>query len=118
MGSRIDEILTQRVEIEQKGKERAVERISIQKADVLAMLIEDRRLAREKGQVAAAVRAAKLLGKQLGMFIERREQGRPGTFDGLSDAELEQRLVDRLGGNGIDEKRARALIRARVIAER
>jgi hypothetical protein len=27
----------------------------------------------EKGQTAAAIRAAELLGKELGMFIERRE---------------------------------------------
>jgi len=36
----------------------------------------------------------------------------------MSDAELEQRLIERLSGNGIDEKRARALLKARVIADR
>jgi hypothetical protein len=44
------------------------------------MWIEDRRIARERGQVAAAVRAAELLGKELGMFVDRREQGKPGEF--------------------------------------
>ena len=41
------------------------------------------------------------------------EAGPPGAFDGLSDTELEQRLIERLGGHGIDEKRARAMLRAR-----
>jgi phage terminase small subunit len=83
VAQRVAEILGNREKIEAKAVERAIERAGITKADVLAMLIEDRNLAREKGQTAAAIRAAELLGKELGMFIDRREQGRPGEFDGL-----------------------------------
>lgn len=36
-------------------------------------MIEDHDAARAKGQFGAAIRAAELLGKELGMFVERRE---------------------------------------------
>jgi phage terminase small subunit len=104
--------LAAREKIETKAAERAIERAGITKADVLAMLIEDRSLAREKGQTAAAIRATELLGKELGMFIDRREQGRPGEFDGLSREEMEQHIVDELVAGGITEKVARAFVRA------
>jgi hypothetical protein len=77
------------------------------------MLIEDRALARANVQASAAIRAAELLGKELGMFINRTEQGRPGEFDGLNREEMEQHLVDELVAGGIPEKTARAFIRAR-----
>jgi hypothetical protein len=35
------------------------------------MLIADRELARKNGQSSAAIRATELLGKELGMFIDR-----------------------------------------------
>jgi hypothetical protein len=37
---------------------------------------------------AIANRALELLGKEIGMFIDRREQGRPGEFAEMSDGEL------------------------------
>jgi hypothetical protein len=76
------------------------------------MLMEDRRLARETGQVGAAVRATELLGKQLGMFIERREQGSPGAFDELSDEQLKQQLVERFCARGMTREQACALVGA------
>lgn len=39
--------------------------------DVINMLIQDRELAREGGQASAAVRASELIGKHMGMFVER-----------------------------------------------
>lgn len=57
---------------------------------------------REKGQTAAAIRAAELLGKELGMFIERREQGRPGDFADLPEEELDRRIIAQLDGEGHD----------------
>ena len=53
------------------------------------------------------------IGRELGMFINRTEQGRPGEFDGLNREEMEQHLVDELVAGGIPEKTARAFIRAR-----
>lgn len=43
------------------------------KADVIAMLLRDRELARSTGQASAAVRAGELIGKELGMFVDRRQ---------------------------------------------
>ena len=41
---------------------------------VIGMLIRDHALACAMGQVSAAVRAAELIGKQQGMFVDRSEQ--------------------------------------------
>ena len=72
------------------------------------MLMEDRRLARKRGQTSAAIRADELLGKELGMFINREEVGKPGDFSHLSTEELEQRIYDELIAGGVPEEYARA----------
>jgi hypothetical protein len=113
IGQRVDQILTDRERRATLSTERAIEKAAITKADVIGMLIEDRALARANVQASAAIRAAELLGKELGMFINRTEQGRPGEFDGLNREEMEQHLVDELVAGGIPEKTARAFIRAR-----
>jgi phage terminase small subunit len=113
IAERVAEILRSREQKNAKVTERAIEKAAITKADVIGMLIEDRALARANVQTSAAIRAAELLGKELGMFIDRREQGRPGEFDGLDREELEQHLVDELAAGGVPEKTARAFIRAR-----
>ena len=41
---------------------------------------------------SARVRAYELLGKHMGMFVERQEHGRPGDFAGLSEAELNSKI--------------------------
>ena len=74
------------------------------------MLMDDRELAREKGQTAAAIRAAELLGKELGMFIERREQGKPGDFSDLPDEELDRRIIAQLMERGMTERQARTVV--------
>ena len=40
----------------------------------------------------ARVRAAEMLGKCLGMFIDRQEHGKPGDFKGLSEDELDSKI--------------------------
>jgi len=59
--------------------------------------LDDRKLARELGQPSAAIRAAELLGKQLGMFIDKKEV-KVGQLDDLSpeilDAIVEQSLSE------------------------
>ena len=50
------------------------------------MLVEDRQLARANTQTSAAIRAAELIGNELGMFIDRREQGKPGDYHEILDA--------------------------------
>jgi phage terminase small subunit len=70
---RIGEIEATQQLVQEKAEERAIDAVSITRAGVLRMLIEDHDVAREKGQIGAAVRATELLGKELGMFVERRE---------------------------------------------
>lgn len=53
--------------------ERAAASVQITKEWVLEQLIDNLRLAKEQGQLAPANRAAELLGKELGMFIDRSE---------------------------------------------
>jgi hypothetical protein len=88
-----------------------LERSAITKQSVIDMLLADRELARENKQASAAIAAAKLIGSELfGMFIERKEKGRPGDFAGLSDAELEEKLMATLIERGLSEEAARALV--------
>lgn len=57
-------------------------------ADVIQMLLEDRKLARELGQAGPAIRADELLGKAAGLFIDRREL-RISVLDDLSPDQLD-----------------------------
>ena len=121
--NRIADLLHQQERIAEKGVERAIECTGITKSRVAAELA---RIAFGEvgGTGAAAIkvsdkRAALMdLARLFGWIIDKQEAGPPGAFYAMSDAELEQRLVDRLSGNGIDEKRARALLRARVVEGR
>jgi hypothetical protein len=75
------------------------------------MLIEDRELARQNGQSSAAIRATELLGKELGMFVDRsdnRHRVEP-RFSQLPKEQQEAVAADLL-------ERAREVIdRAKVI---
>ena len=46
----------------------------------------------------------KCSAKELGMFVERREQGAPGDFASLSDEELDRRLIAKLMERGMGER--------------
>ena len=46
---------------------------SPRKEQIISMLLRDHQLARQMGQTSAAVKAAELIGKQIGMFIERQQ---------------------------------------------
>jgi hypothetical protein len=52
-----------------------------------------------------ANRAPKLLGKEFGMFIDRKEVGKPGDFAEVSDDELDARIEELVsrGEGGADE---------------
>ena len=45
-----------------------------------------------KRQGNVANRALEVLGKELRMFIDRKEFGRPGDFSGMSEDELDKRI--------------------------
>ena len=68
---RVDEILETQGQIQVRGALAAIERARLTKTIVMDMLIADRELARQNGQSSAAIRATELLGKELGMFVQR-----------------------------------------------
>ncbi|SRR5216684_4769117 len=47
----------------------------------------------EKPDLTNANRALNLIGLHIGMFVERKEIGRPGDFDGLSIADKRERIM-------------------------
>jgi hypothetical protein len=61
---------------------------------------------------AVANRALELIGKELGMFINRREQGRPGEFSDLTDEQLDEEIKKHLLARGMTERQAQALLAA------
>src|SRR6516164_9288727 len=69
---RVDEILETKGQIQGRGALAAIERAMLTKTAVIEMPLADRE-ARVKGQSSAAVRASELLGKELGMFVDRAE---------------------------------------------
>lgn len=75
---------------------------------VIEQLIDNVFLAKaqEKPDLAGANKALHLLGLELGMYVERKEVGRPGEFDGLTMAEKRERLfgiASQLGLSHISE---------------
>jgi uncharacterized protein YfcZ (UPF0381/DUF406 family) len=76
------------------------------------MLIADRELARKNGQSSAAIRATELLGKELGMFVDRSDNRHlvERRFSQLPEAEQEAVAADLL-------ERARAVIEEQKIIE-
>lgn len=72
---------------------RAAAKVELTKADILQMLIDDRKLARENDQASAAIRAAELLGKEIGMFVDRKDV-RVRRLDDLSEDELDGLLAE------------------------
>ena len=49
---------------------------------------------------SVANRALELLGKEKGMFIDRKEVGKPGDFDRMTEDELEEFIARRQGASG------------------
>ena len=85
---RVSELLDEQQRVIVQSTAKAIEQAAITKTDVIRMLLDDRELARKANQASAAIRADELLGKQMGMFIDRRETGRPGEFDDWSEEDL------------------------------
>lgn len=68
---------------------------------------------RVKFKLADKRSALELIGKELHMFIERREQGKPGDYSNLTDEQVEDKLVEQLMVRGMSEIEARKFIRNR-----
>lgn len=89
--------------VEKPSRERAIEKAAVDKAWVLSQLVENVNMGKQaepvrdnegnetgeyKQNLAAANKALELIGKELGMFIERKEV-RTGALDALPTSELE-----------------------------
>lgn len=100
---RINEILSEREQIHAQSTAKAIERVSLTKEWVIARLVENAERALQARQAMGpdgepvgdfkydgmvANRALELLGKELGMFIDRKEIGAPGEFADMDDAAL------------------------------
>jgi len=107
---RVAEILQEREQIDAAGTKLAIERTAIDKEWVIERLRENVERAMQAQPVmdragnptgsyvyngAAANRALELLSKELGMFIERREQKIVDEFDTMSDEQIEAWLDER-----------------------
>lgn len=92
-------------ELQEFISERAVEKSAVSKAWVIAKLVEnvERAMTNEPVKDAqgnetgeykyngnVANRALELIGKEQGMFVDRKEVGKPGDFDAMSQEELDE----------------------------
>ena len=119
IGKRLAEILAQRETIRGMGVAKAIEQTAATEEWIINKLIQNVERAStaepvldSKGKPtgeyrydgAVVNRSLELLGKQRGMFIDRKEVGRPGDFKDLNDDQLRD-LVNReaaeLGVRGI-----------------
>lgn len=95
-------------ELQEGISARAIEKTAISKAWVIAKLVEnvERAMTAEPVRDAegnptgeykyngnVANRALELIGKEQGMFVDRKEVGKPGDFADLSDAELDELIA-------------------------
>lgn len=103
ISKRVVELQEQRAGMAVKATEKAVEKLALTKEWVIGRLMENAERALTTQPVldkdgqptgsytydgAVANRALELLGKHLGILIERREIGEPGEFDRLADEEV------------------------------
>ena len=108
ISTRINELLSEREQMHAQATARAVERVSLTKEWVLGTLIENVQRAMQAEAVTdregnetgeytyqghVANRSLELLGKELGMFVDRKEVGGPGDFSDKTDAQLEQEIA-------------------------
>jgi phage terminase small subunit len=88
----------------ERMRERTINADMLAEAWVIEQLIDNvfRAKAQEKPDLAGANKALHLLGLQLGMFVERKETGKPGEFDGLTLAEKRARIMGIAMELGLD----------------
>jgi hypothetical protein len=125
--TRIADLLQARERVAEMGMERAIAQTALTKIWVLEKLrlnaeraLQERPILDKDGnptgefryEGAVANRALELIGKSLGIFIERREQGAPGDFAHLSDAELDEELAKRLTAGGLTAEQVRRFLTA------
>jgi phage terminase small subunit len=98
-------------ELVERMRERTINADMLTRAWIIEQLIDTviRCKSHEKIDSAGANKALHLLGLQLGMFVERKETGKPGEFDGLTIADKRERILDIARELGLDRIRDEAL---------
>jgi phage terminase small subunit len=95
ISGRINELLAERQKQQTKILEKASEKSGITRADVMRRLLSLSEKAENAEQLGPAVRATELLGKEIGMFIERREQRNVDEFESMEERELRKLVQER-----------------------
>ena len=99
-GPKVTPAITQRIT---ELLRNSAKRSEFSRKEVLDRIVQDWDLGRKLGQVSSALKAAELYGKEVHkMFVDRREVGGPGDFDGKSEEELRQIIQDEIKDLGWD----------------
>lgn len=116
--NRVNELLEERELVHSQATAKAIEKVSLTKEWILAKLVENAERAMqakavldEEGgsigeyqyQGSVANRALELLGKELGMFVDRKEIGKPGEFEEMSADELRTSIARDLEAIGRED---------------
>lgn len=86
--TRVAELLAQRSEMEREATQKATEALAIDKQWVMARLVENAQEARALENFNASTRALELIGKEFGMFIDRKHIDVKNDTRVLTDEEL------------------------------
>jgi phage terminase small subunit len=90
----VDKRIVALKEIIQELQKRSSHRVALTQSWVLEQLIGIVLEARAKTDFTGANKALNLIGLHLGMFVEKKEIGGPGAFDGLTIAAKRERMMD------------------------
>lgn len=133
IAARVQEIIAERHATERQVAQRAAAEAEVDRAFVMRGLRNNALLAQRghpmydkagnrlrdaegnyrysKPDLMSANRAYELLGREIGMFIQRHEVGGPGDFARLSEEELNAQLVQTLQAFGVPDNLATKLIK-------
>jgi hypothetical protein len=79
-------------------------RAELSRKDILDRILQDWETSRRLGQMASALKAAELMGKEMHkMFVERKEIGQAGDFDNKSEEELREIITKEMEELGWDK---------------
>lgn len=81
----------------ERAQDKRAERLEVTQEMVLAGLYNEATATGEGSTHGARVSAWGLLGKHIGMFVERQETGKPGEFASLSPEQRKARVLELLG---------------------
>lgn len=79
-------------------------RCELSRKQILDRILEDWDTSRKLGQMASALKAGEMIGKEVHkMFVDRKEVGGPGDFDKMSEQELRDIIKKDMADLGWDE---------------